>query len=188
MINLRNWGARPTEIAGPMPGDDLFDAPPHHRVAVGTRSITIAARPKRVFDFLAQMGFGRAGWYSYDWIDNLGRTSAVDLHDEWMVSKAGDQVPGGPIAFEAVVVDRPNQLVLQVPHRCLGPTCLDFSLAYKLTNEATRSANGTRLVSRVRIAISGPAGSQLAAGMLLADGVMVRRQLIGLKARCERPS
>jgi len=179
MIDVRNWGSTPTEVAAAMPGDELFSA---RDIAVGTRAITIDAQPDRVFDFLAQMGFGRAGWYSYDWIDNLGRTSATTLHDEWMVRRCGDPVPAGPIEFEAAIVDRPNQLALRLPHRCVGPYCIDFTLAYRLGPLAT----GSRLVSRVRIAISGPASRPLAIGLLLADGVMVRRQLLGLRSRCER--
>jgi len=56
----------------PLVGDDLVgDAR-----LVTTRAITIAAPPESVFPWLRQMGFGRGGWYSYDWIDNLGRRSA----------------------------------------------------------------------------------------------------------------
>ena len=179
MIDLRNWGATPAEITAAMDSDELFSAT---TVAVGTRAITIAAAPDRVFDFLAQMGYGRAGWYSYDWIDNLGRTSAFDLHDEWMVRQSGDQVPAGPTSFVAAVVDRPQHIALQVPQRCIGPSCLDFTMGYELRPAGT----GTRLICRVRISISGPLGAQLATGLLLADGVMVRKQLLGLQLRCER--
>lgn len=185
MINLRDWGATGAEVDAPMPGDDLIVATRATCVASGTRSITVAASPARVFDFLTQMGFGRAGWYSYDWVDNLGRTSAFELHDEWMVTSAGDQVPGGPIAFTAAVVERPERFVLQVPRRCVGPWCIDFTLAYRLVATSAMPER-TRIVSRVRIAISGPLGSHIATGLLLADGAMVRKQLLGLKLRSER--
>ena len=66
---LQHWGATPDEIDGHVVGDELcVDAR-----LVATRSITIAAPPTEVFAWLRQMGFGRAGWYSYDLLDNLGR-------------------------------------------------------------------------------------------------------------------
>lgn len=74
-----NWGATPEEITSTVVGDDLCaDA----RV-IATRCITIAAPPHDVFPWIRQMGFVRAGWYSFDWIDNLGRNSARRIHPEW---------------------------------------------------------------------------------------------------------
>lgn len=49
--------------------------------------IDLDAAPSEIWPWLAQMGNGRAGWYSYDLIDNLGRKSfqhidvkLVDIH------------------------------------------------------------------------------------------------------------
>ena len=84
-----------------MIGDALIDEP-HF---TNDRSVTIAAPPGDVWPWLAQMGFGRAGWYSWDLIDNLGRRSATELHPEWMIGEAGDPMPAGPIAFDTPVVE-----------------------------------------------------------------------------------
>lgn len=167
-----------TEI--PLPRANLPD-----EAAVGAvHSIDIAADREIVFDFLAQMGFGRAGWYSYDWIDNLGRKSATTIHPEWIVATAGETVPAGPIDFVAAVVDRPTSYVLALPsQQSLGYTT-DFVLAYRL-DETT---GGTRLTARTKVAIDGPGGSLLAGALLLADGVMVRRQLRGLRDRVNKLS
>ena len=62
------------------------------------------------------MGFGRAGWYSYDWLDNLGRRSATRIHPEWQDVGAGDPIPAGPIDFVAAVVERPTAFVLRTPN------------------------------------------------------------------------
>jgi hypothetical protein len=65
------WGASDQEVQRAMPGDDVLpDA------ASTTRAITIAAPPEQVWPWLVQLGYGRGGWYSYDWIDNDGRPSA----------------------------------------------------------------------------------------------------------------
>jgi hypothetical protein len=39
-----------------------------------------------------QLGYGRAGWYSYDWIDNDGRPNADRIVPELQDLRAGDQV------------------------------------------------------------------------------------------------
>lgn len=174
---LENWGATAEEIAGPMPGDDLV----HDARIVATRSITLAAPPEVVFAWIRQMGFGRAGWYSYDILDNLGRRSAREIHPEWQQLSTGDEIPAGPISFVAAVVHPPRQLVMH-----MGPTAerrrrVNFSLAYELRDDPA----GTRLVTRVRArvsAVGGRAIEQLLLGP--GDGVMVRRQLLNLSQRC----
>jgi hypothetical protein len=92
----RRWGARPEELRRTMPGDDLLrrDAPST------TRAITIDAPPDDVFPWLLQIGYGRGGWYSYDWIDNDGRPSVERLDPALQRLAVGDRiamVPGmGP--------------------------------------------------------------------------------------------
>ena len=83
---FETWGANDDEVRGAVVGDDLV---PSARLTA-TRAITIDAPPSAVFPWLRQMGFGRAGWYSYDWIDNLGRRSAEVILPEWQqVGKIG---------------------------------------------------------------------------------------------------
>lgn len=176
---LLHWGSTDAEIASTMQGDDLID----RRAVQATRSITVHAGAEVIFDFIAQMGFGRAGWYSYDLIDNLGRRSATQVNPAWLVTAAGESVPGGPIEFVAPIVDRPDAFVLQVPQRRVAGHTLDFTLAYALVPEP--STGSTRVVTRVRIAIEGPAGPALEQGLLFGDGVMVRKQLLGLRDRAE---
>jgi hypothetical protein len=63
---LLTWGATGAESAGVLPGDDLVRA----RWQT-TRAVTIAAPAADVWPWLVQMGFGRAGWYSYDWVERV---------------------------------------------------------------------------------------------------------------------
>lgn len=172
---LQNWGATPDEIDGPVVGDDLL---PDARL-VATRAITLPAPPSAVFPWLRQMGFGRAGWYSYDLIDNLGRRSATQINPEWQDVSAGDSVPAGPMSFEAVVVDPPHSFVIRVPEGRRHPR-VRFVLAYELRDHG----GSTRLVTRVRARVDAPLG-RLVERCLLGpgDGVMLRRQLLGLARR-----
>lgn len=173
---FETWGATDDEINAPMPGDDIVvDA----RI-VATRAITLAAPAESVFPWLRQMGFGRAGWYSYDLLDNLGRRSATSIDPRWQSLATGDPVPGGPVDFVAVVVDPPRHLVLR-----FGPTPtrnrrVDFSLAYDLREDPA----GTRLVTRVRARVNVPGGRMIERFVLgPGDGVMLRRQLLNLARR-----
>ena len=73
---MLRWGATDEEVARPYPGHDLVP----DGTRGGTMAITIDAPPTRVWPWLAQMGYGRAGWYSWDHLDNFGRSSARELH------------------------------------------------------------------------------------------------------------
>jgi hypothetical protein len=175
-VFLQHWGATADEIAGDVVGDHLC---PDARL-VATRSITLAAAPTDVFPWLRQMGFGRAGWYSYDWIDNRGRASATTIRPEWQGADSGDTVPGGPIDFEAAIVEPPNAFVLRLSSTGNASTRMSFTLAYDLREVPS----GTRLVTRVRARIDIPGGRLLERFVLgPGDGVMLRRQLRGVAKR-----
>ena len=175
-VDLRATGS---ERLGPVVGDDIV---PDARL-IATRSITISAPPSDVFPWLRQMGFRRAGWYSWDLIDNLGRRSATEIHPEWQTLQSGDSVPGGPIGFEATVVDAPSRLVLRLDGRGRLARRIRFTLAYELRADAV----GTRLVTRVRSRIDLPAGRLIERFVLgPGDGFMVRRQLANVARRAER--
>lgn len=172
---LEHWGARPDEIGGPFVGDDLVpDA-----TLLATRSVSLEAPPAEVYPWLAQMGFGKAGWYSYDWLDNLGRRSATEIRPDWQVQE-GDDIPGGPIRFHAAIARPGDAFVMTIERPRLG-----FALSYELRPEG----GGTRLVTRLRARIRVP-GGRLVERLVLGpgDGVMVRRQLLGLRQRTERSS
>lgn len=170
------------ERSGPVVGDELV---PDARL-IATRCIDIAAPPPRVFPWLRQMGFGRAGWYSWDVIDNLGRRSAREIHPEWQHLAAGDVVPGGPVHFVAAVVDPPRAFVITLGDAGRIARQVPFSLAYELRAAEVNGVTGTRLVSRVRFRVDIP-GGRLVERLFLGpgDGVMVRRQLRNVARRAE---
>ena len=173
---LQNWGATSDEISGVVVGDDLC---PDARV-VATRCITLPAPPTEVFPWLRQMGFGRAGWYSYDWLDNLGRRSASTIDPEWQTVDSGSRIPAGPMSFEATIVEPPYAFVLRVGGGDTTRRRVQFVLAYELR----AIPEGTRLVTRVRIRMNLPGGRLLERFVLgPGDGVMVRKQLLSLADR-----
>lgn len=176
---LQNWGASVDEVTGAVVGDDIVaDAR-----LIATRSITLTASPDDVFPWLRQMGFKRAGWYSYDWIDNLGRRSATSIDSRWQSVTSGDPIPAGPIAFEATVVDPPRAFVLSLARPAVGRRRIEFSLAYELRPVP----EGTRLVTRVRARVNVPAGRLVERFVLgPGDGIMMHKQLRSLAERTHR--
>jgi proline iminopeptidase len=96
-----------------MPGDDVVPDAMH----VTTQAVTIHAPPASVWPWLAQMGAGRGGWYSYDRIDNGGRPSARSILPEYQHVAPGDIMPalrGATDAFVVAAVDEQRDLVLTV--------------------------------------------------------------------------
>ena len=176
MMNFgSDWNATREEIDGAVVGDDVCS----DARTIATRCITINASPDEVFPWIRQLGFGRAGWYSYDWIDNLGRKSATTINPDWQDVHTGSRVPGGPIDFEAALVDAPHSFVLRIGSqgKFAGRFC--FTLAYELRPDPL----GTRLVTRMRAHIDLPGGRIAEYLLSLGDGIMVRKQLLTLAQR-----
>ena len=86
------WGATPQEVLRPLPGDELVERPTFN----ATRAITIHASPEQIWPWLVQVGVKRAGWYSYDFLDNFMRPSADRIIPELQHTAVGDLVPMGP--------------------------------------------------------------------------------------------
>jgi hypothetical protein len=100
----------------PLPVDSLVPAP----IFTSTSAITIDAPPEQVWPWIAQMGAGRAGWYSWDAIDNGGKPSATSIRPNLQTVVAGDvmpAVPGAADAFLVAAVEPLRDLVLTVPDR-----------------------------------------------------------------------
>ncbi|MCP4306601.1 MAG: hypothetical protein GY788_17370 [bacterium] len=101
------WGASDVEVARTMPGDQLIpDA------GSATRAIAIAATPEQIWPWLVQLGYGRAGWYSYDWIDNDFQPSADRIVPEYQDLGVEDKILMMPeMGFVVQSIDEPNSIV-----------------------------------------------------------------------------
>ena len=108
---LRRWGATNDEVAEPYPGADIV--PDGKRGA--TMAVTIDAPPEQVWPWLVQLGGDRAGWYSWDRLDNGGRPSAREVHTEWQDLAVGDYVKywrkSGPVDAWKVEALDPNRFL-----------------------------------------------------------------------------
>jgi hypothetical protein len=167
------WGATEDEVSRPLPGDDLVETPTFN----ATRAMSIAAPPERIWPWLLQVGMTRAGWYSYDLLDNLGRRSATRIVPELQDLAPGDVVPMSPDGRQGIRVHS-----LDPPHTMVWGTPGDTSWVWRL--EAT--SEGTRVITRIRSRIRWTPMS-LAFSVLLevADFWMIRKMLLNLRERAE---
>jgi hypothetical protein len=160
------WGASDAEVAGPMPGDEVVPRAQFN----ATRSISIDAPPKDVWPWIAQLGYRRGGFYTYD--------------------KVGDEIPmwhesrGLAIAYVVDSFDVPNWMLwVHRPHEGERP---DSTWSWRLD---VLPAGGTRLVTRMKQDYRWETPRLALFNLILmefGDFAMERRMLRGIKVRAER--
>lgn len=207
-----DWGIDADEGIKPLAGDDVVGDP----VASETRGITIEASAEHVWPWLVQMGFGRAGWYSYDRLDQRGK-SADGISEAWQTLKVGDLVPTHPGGgFEVVSLEPGRALVLRsdtalvmaqaaaaeaaeatdaermpaglaASGAILSATPQQFSASWSFVLEPV-SGGRTRLIERFRVwyGESGFGAQVIMPAVGFGVFVMLQRQMVGIKARAER--
>lgn len=177
------WGSTPDERRRPLPGDDIVPQP---RLE-STRAVTIRAAAAEIWPWLAQMGQGRGGLYSYERLENLARCdmhNADRIHPEWQTVAVGDKVRFGPEPYPFQVVraiDPGKTLVLGSPPQ------ERVTLASWTFHLEPVGASQTRLIVRNRGSF-GPGATNFIVWRLLTDPiffVMERRMLIGIRDRAE---
>jgi len=85
---LLTWGATREETSGTYPGDELIPDPAHS----STMAATLPAPPERIWPWLVQMGYDRAGWYSWDKLDHSGKPSADRIVPQWQNLHQGQRL------------------------------------------------------------------------------------------------
>ncbi|MEU0869521.1 SRPBCC family protein [Nocardia brasiliensis] len=173
------WGATEDEVTRAMPGDELLTAPD----IVATRAITIATSPAAIWPWLAQLGPGRGGAYTYDWIENLlglNMHSADEILPQYQNIAVGD-------TFALGASGPRMRVAIAEPERALVFAATDGTWVWAFGLYPTDA--GTRLVSRNRIAAP-QAGlpTKLFNRLVMEPGswIMERKMLTGIKQRAER--
>ena len=75
-----------------LPGDEMIPNAADSR----THAITVRCNRRELWPWLIQMGADRAGWYSYDTLDNGGRPSADHILHGLQSPSVGDVFPALP--------------------------------------------------------------------------------------------
>jgi len=188
-------GASDEEVRGSYPGAEVIAG--GRRGA--TMAVTIDAPPSQVWPWLVQMGCDRAGWYSWDRLDNGGAPSADRIHPEWQRLAVGDRLastPSGSAWFQVAALE---------PERFLGLRATIDLRSGRLFDPAGPRPRyyvdalwGFQLSAwpgrRTRLVVSGYASARPRLLQMIADRlfwepahwVMQTRQLANLKRRAER--
>lgn len=178
------WGATDPELGWPLPGDDIIPNPN----LTATRAITIDAERDRVWPWLAQLGQGRGGFYSYDFLENL---VGCDIHSadrivpEWQVIRVGDQIrlaARAPVSLEVAALEPDRWLVLRGAPVAENPPPYDFTWAFVLRAESNGS---TRLLVRERYGYKRSWAALLVEPVQAVSFVMSRKMLRGIRDRAE---
>ena len=96
-------GVTDAEAFGALPGDDVIP----HPMVEWTRGVTVQAAPEWIWPWLVQMGYGRAGWYTPAWVDQILEPSLFGLRTpsprsperllaEFQSLRVGDLIADGP--------------------------------------------------------------------------------------------
>jgi len=177
------WGATGQESGGTSPGDDLVANPD----LMATRAITVGAPADEVWPWIAQLGQGRGGFYSYDLLENLIGCeihSADRIVPEWQMVAVGDEVRLHPeVPLVVAAVDPGRALVLRggVPMGDTPPP-YDFTWTFALQEQPDGT---TRLLVRERYAYAQWWSAVLVEAVEAVSFVMSQKMLRGLRDRAE---
>jgi hypothetical protein len=172
----RRWGTTDTEAVASMPGDNIITGCQY----IVTRAISINTPPSDIWPWLLQIGFGKAGYYSNDLLDNFGHLSADKIISEFQNLKIGDWIPmyskvNDTTAFKVVEIDPLKSILWQKPDSTwswiLSPT--EF---------------GTRLITRIRILYRWNIPAEAIFSLILnefGDFPMMRKMLKNIKRNAE---
>jgi hypothetical protein len=85
-----SWGAAESDLSMAMSADAIMPA----AATVSTRVITIDAPPSVVWGWIVQLGQGRGGFYSYDWLENLfaAQMRNAETIDPDLAMRVGDTI------------------------------------------------------------------------------------------------
>ncbi len=158
-------------------GDDLV--PEAH--AQLTHAVTIDAPPEDVWPWLLQMGCQRAGWYSWDRLDNAGAKSADHIIPELQHLKVGDVLPARPVGADGFKVLR------IIPERALilGGVSPAWDGTWAFVLEPL-GAGTTRLVTRYRAAFTASSPmAMLVPAIATVHAFMEKKQLRTIKHHAE---
>jgi hypothetical protein len=177
------WGASTQERDASLPGDDLIVSPD----LTATRAITVRASAGQVWPWIAQLGQGRGGFYSYDFLENL---AGCDIHSAdrivpgWQDIKIGDEVKLAPaVRLDVAALEPGRSLVLRggIPMGNTPPP-YDFTWAWVLREEPDGTS---RLLVRERYAYTRRWARFLVEPVEAVSFVMSQKMLRGIRDRAE---
>jgi hypothetical protein len=191
------WGAADSEVHRPLPGDEVVAQPK----AAATHAITLRAHAQEAWPWIVQMGAGRGGFYTYDWLENLMYSLNIRNADrilpEYQELKVGDIFPLAPGGGPPVLAVEPGRYLLvggridaqsEAPFTLKGQGPEAYMAASWLFYLDPVGLSATRLIERFRLDWNPSPLNTLYMRGLLEPGsfIMERGMLLGIKERVER--
>ena len=178
------WGASAQECDASLLGDDLIVSPD----LTATRAITVRASAGQVWPWIAQLGQGRGGFYSYDFLENL---VGCDIHSadrivpRWQDIKVGDEVKLAPAVGLGVAALEPGRSLVLRGGIPVGntPPPYDFTWAWVLRDEPDGTS---RLLVRERYTYTRQWARFLVEPVEAVSFVMSQKMLRGIRDRTEQ--
>ncbi len=178
---FHTWGATAAEVARTYPGDELLAAPS----LSWTHALTVDAPPEAVWPWIAQLGEGRGGYYSYTFIENLIAGERLYINANHILPEHQHPQPGDKLidTMLAVHAVEPGQWLLAKDTAALIELGLGWTWLWWVEPHGTEQS---RFI--VRGHIEPPAGmDNPVLGWFIDAGsfVMGRRMAQGLVLRAE---
>jgi hypothetical protein len=197
----RRWGATDDEVHRSLPGDDLVPRPGME----STHAIAIRASAAEIWPWLVQIGYRRAGWYSYDFIHSImgvagsvddDRRSANRIIPELQNLEVGDVVQIAPdMGYEVVAIEPERALVLNMridaktgqPFAATDPMPDEYLISSWVWFLDEMDGRTTRLIVRTRSDQNQGFPISLLYSVFIEPGgfIMERKTLLGIKQRAE---
>jgi hypothetical protein len=180
------WGLDAESAARVLPGDELIRAPTWG----WTHAIEIAAPAEHVWPWVAQIGADRAGFYSYQWLENLAGCrlrNAETIHPQWALQLGDGLVLHPDVPPLRIVELAPGQHF--VAHAAPDLGARRWVAASWLFLVEPLGPERCRFISRYRVTTSRDLRTRVAFGERLVEPIgfaMDRRMLIGVKQRAEQ--
>ncbi|WP_278236863.1 SRPBCC family protein [Isoptericola sp. AK164] len=173
----RRLGTTEAETRVWLPGDELLEG----GVVQADRACTIAAPPPDVWPWIAQLGQDKAGFYSFEALENLVGcriTGATTIHPEWQDVQVGDAFRLHPdLALRVAEVVPGSHLVVTSQRADGAPEGHDFTWAFHLESVSVGPAPATRLHLRERYESKRPVDRAVSEALSLVSAAMSRRMM-----------
>ncbi len=167
---VRNWGGTPAEVARRYPCEDYLEGP----VERLTRAVSVRAPAALTYRWACQIAVAP---YSYDWLDNWGRRSPRELTPGADELRVGQRM----MVFQLREVQPGHRFSgrgFAASERLFGPIAATYAVE--------PDGDGCRLICRLVVGPRWPFGMLWATALACGDLIMMRKELLTLKALAER--
>lgn len=181
------WGLAGNEPDRNLPGDELIPEPTWQY----THAVDVNAPSDQVWPWIAQVGQGRGGFYSFERLENLFGcriTNTDHIIADLQTPEVGDEIrlhPSSPALTVAVIEPGQSMVLLGAPVETATPKTKTTWAFHVLPNGPDRC----RLIERgATLLVDGSLADRIFFSTLIIEPVgfvMGREMLLGIKARAE---